>query len=143
MTCVALLFAVILTVSKVTSLQCSDQQLLASGDDHLQQVTTLAYNTAWLIDDCTIMKIDTGEKLDIVYTTDSLIITTARDGHTSEVIAKKQNELLCYDMAANNQTGYYFIPPFVLSSLLVLVLSGYICGLNYCLKSDITCLASC
>ena len=61
----------ILTVSKVASLLCSDQQLPASGDDDLQQVSTLQY---CLVDDCTIMIIDTGEKLDIVYTTDSLIV---------------------------------------------------------------------
>ena len=67
-----LLFTVILTtVSKVKSLHCSDQQLPASGDDDLQQVTTLQY---CLVDNCTIMMIDAGEELDIVYTTDSLII---------------------------------------------------------------------
>ena len=93
MACLTLLFIVILTiVSKVTSLHCSDQQLPASGDDDLQQVTTLQY---CLVDDCTIMKIDTGEKLDIVYTTDSLIVTTPTDGHTSEVIARLENELPC------------------------------------------------
>ena len=71
MGCIALLFIVILTtVSKVTSLHCSDQQLPAIGDDDLQQVTTLQY---YLVDNCTIMVIDTGEKLDIIYTTDSLI----------------------------------------------------------------------
>ena len=46
-----LLFIVILTtVSKVTSLHCSDQQLPASGDDDSQQVTTLQY---CLFDNCT------------------------------------------------------------------------------------------
>ena len=48
------------------------QQLPASGDDHLQQVTTLQY---CLLDNCTIMMIETGKELDIVYTTDSLIVT--------------------------------------------------------------------
>ena len=51
------------------------------------------------------MNTDTGEKLDIVYTTDS---TTPRDGHMSEVIAEQQNELPCYDTAANNQAGYFY-----------------------------------
>ena len=95
MACLTLLFIVILTtVSKVTSLHCSDQKLPASGDDHLQQVTTLQY---CLVDDCTIMKINTGEKLDIVYTTDSLIVTTPTDGHTSEVITRLDNELPCLE----------------------------------------------
>ena len=93
MACLTLLFIVILaTVSKVTSLYCSDQQLPASGDVDLQQVTTIQY---CLVDDCTIMKIDTGEKLDIVYTTDSLIVTTPTDGHTSKVTARLENELHC------------------------------------------------
>ena len=88
-----LLFIVILTtVSEVTSLHCSDQQLPASGDDDSQQVTTLRY---CLFDNCTIKRIDTGEKLDIVYTTDSLIVTTPTDGHTSTVVAKKEYEFSC------------------------------------------------
>ena len=95
MACLTLLFIVILTtVSKVTSLHCSDQQLPPSGDDDLQQVTTLQY---CLVDHCTIMKINTGEKLDIVYTTDSLTVTTPTDGHTSEVITRLENELLCLE----------------------------------------------
>jgi len=49
-----LLFIVILTtVSKVTLLYCSDQQLPASGDDDLQQVTTLHYCQ---VDNCTIRR---------------------------------------------------------------------------------------
>ena len=84
----SIFFIVILTTaSKVTSLHCYHQQLPASGDDHLQQVTTLQY---CLVDDCTIIKI--GEKLDIVYTTDSLIVTTPTDGHNSEVIAREKND---------------------------------------------------
>ena len=88
-----LLFVVTLTtVSKVTSLHCSDQQLPASGDDDLQQVTTLQY---CLVDNCTIMMIDTGEELDIVYTTNGLIVATPTDGHTSMMITKQKNEVPC------------------------------------------------
>jgi len=72
---------------------CNDFTVLnyqpASGDDHLKQVSTLQY---CLIDDCTIMKIDTGDKLDIVYTTDTSIPTV---GHTSEVLTRLENELSC------------------------------------------------
>jgi len=39
--------------------------------------------------------IDTGEKLDITYTTDNLIFTTPIDGRTSMMIAKDTNELSC------------------------------------------------
>ena len=43
------------------------------------------------------MKFDTREILDIAYTTDSLFVTTPIDGHTSEVIAKQEKELLCLE----------------------------------------------
>ena len=95
MACLSLLFIIIITtVSEVTSLYCSDQQLPASDDD-LQQVTTLQY---CLVDNCNIMRIDTGEELNIVYTTDSLIVTTPTDGCTSVVIAKQEIELPCLDV---------------------------------------------
>jgi len=127
MACLTLLFIVILTTaSKVTSLHCS--QLSASGDDHLQQVTTLPY---CLVDDCTIMKINTGEKLDIVYTTDSLIVTTPTDGHTSEVIVRLENELPClnFDGAFDN----YQLAEIVEFSLITVV-SGYIITMHVMFK---------
>ena len=78
-----------------TPLYCSDVQLPASGSGHdtdLSQVTTLQY---CIIDNCTILRIDTGQQLDIVYTTESLLIVTPKDGHTSMVITKIDNELPC------------------------------------------------
>jgi len=41
------------------------------------------------------MKIDTGEKLDIVYTIDNLLIATPTDSHTSVMIIKLDDELPC------------------------------------------------
>ena len=41
------------------------------------------------------MKIDTGQQLDIVYTTESLLIVTPKDGRTSMVITKIDDELPC------------------------------------------------
>jgi len=121
----AVLFIVILTtVCKVTSLHCSDQQLpAASGDDHLQQVTTLQY---CLIDNCTILVIDTGEKLDIVYTTDSLIVTTPTDGHTSAIIGRLEMEPYC--VSANTLSADYiaFIVIWVGTSVLLVLVDGYI-----------------
>jgi len=130
MICFTLFFIVILTtVSKVTSLQCS--QLPASGDDHLQQVTTLQY---CLVDDCTIMKIDTGDKLDIVYTTDSLIVTTPTDGHTSEVIARLENELPCLEPRDELQDFQSVHVIFLVIFSLLLVISGYIIAVHIMLK---------
>ena len=86
---VSLLLIAILTVaSGATPLYCSDVQSPASGSGHntdLSQVTTLQY---CIIDNCTIMSIDTGQQLDIIYTTGSLLIVTPRDGHTSMAIPK-------------------------------------------------------
>ena len=91
---VSLLLIAILTVaSGATPLYCSDVQSPASGSGHntdLSQVTTLQY---CIIDNCTIMSIDTEQQLNIVYTTESLLIVTPRDGHTSMVITKIDDEL--------------------------------------------------
>ena len=93
MASLTLLFIFILiTVSKVTSLHCSDQQLPAGGDDDLQQVTALHYCR---VDNCTIIRLDTGEELDIFYTTDSVLVTTLTNGNTSVMIAKDEHAFLC------------------------------------------------
>jgi len=57
MACLAVLFIVILTIIEVTSLNCSDQQLPASGDDDQQVAAVLQY---CLVDNCTIMMIKLG-----------------------------------------------------------------------------------
>ena len=76
--------------------QCSPDQpstsSSATGIDDLQQVTTLQY---CLVDDCTIMMIDTGEELDIVYTTDSLLVVAVKGNQTSLVVFKRENEQSC------------------------------------------------
>ena len=63
---------------------------LSGHNTDLLQVTTLQY---CIIDNCTIISIDTGQQLDIVYTTESLLIVTPKGGHTSVVIAKIDDEL--------------------------------------------------
>ena len=93
-----LLIAILTVASGATPLYCSDvQSPAASGSGHntdLSQVTTLQY---CIIDNCTIMRIDTGQQLDIVYTTESLLIVTPKDGHTSMAIAKINDELPCLE----------------------------------------------
>ena len=94
----SLLFTAILTVASAGAapIYCSDThvQSPASGshDTDLSQVISLQY---CIIDNCTIMKIDTGEQLDIVYTTESLLVVTPIEGLTSMVIAKIDDELSC------------------------------------------------
>ena len=41
------------------------------------------------------MRIDTGQQLDIVYTTENLLIVTPVGAHTSMVIGKFDDELYC------------------------------------------------
>ena len=102
---VSLLFIAILTVaSGATPLYYSDVQSPASGSGHghntdLSQVTTLQY---CIIDNCTIKRIDTGQQLDIVYITESLLIVTPKDGRTSMVITKIDDALPCLEY--NNNT---------------------------------------
>jgi len=121
-----LLFIVILTtVSKVTLLNCSDQLLTASGDDmpDSQQVAPLQY---CLVNNCTIMMVNTGEKLDVVYTTDSLIVATPTDGHTSVVIATLEKELPCFTPSSSSDQGIngQFIGSLALA-MVISIVSGY------------------
>ena len=90
-----LFFLLILTTTQTTSLHhhCnSDVYSSASGMADLQQLTTLQY---CLIDNCTIIRIDTGQQLDIVYTTQTHLVVTPTDGQTSLLISKNDPELFC------------------------------------------------
>ena len=126
MACFTLLLITILSVAsgQATPLYCSDVQSPASGSHNtdLSQVTTLQY---CIIDNCTIMRIDTGQQLDIVCTIESLLIVTPIDGHTSMVIAKIDDQLSCfvedYNMVNIGQLlGSLPLPLFILMS------SGYV-----------------
>ena len=125
--CSLLLIAILTVVSGATPLYCSDVQSPASGSDHntdLSQVTTLQY---CIIDNCTIMRIDTGQQLDIVYTTESLLIVTPKDGHTSMVISKLDDEVPCLkypNMIEDNQI-IESVGVLTMSSLIIMV-SAYI-----------------
>jgi len=128
MACFTLLLVAILTFSKATTFPCSDRQPPGSarGDDipGTQQVTTLQY---CLIDNCTVMRIDTGEKLDIMYITESLLVATPKDGHTSVMIAKHQNELHCF-IPQNKIVGepVILIVMVCLNSTLLIIINGIV-----------------
>jgi len=80
--------------SEATLLYCSDLQSPASGSHitDLPQVTTLQY---CIINNCTIIRIDIGQQLDIFYTTENLLIVTLVGVHTSMVIGKIDDEMPC------------------------------------------------
>ena len=48
-----------------------------------------------IIDNCTIMRVDTGETLDIIYTIDSLMVVTSTDGQASTFVTKNNTALAC------------------------------------------------
>ena len=91
-----LFFLFALTTTQTTSLHyhCnSDVYSSASSMADLQQLTTLQY---CLIDNCTIIRNDTGQQLDIVYTTQSHFVITPTDGQTSTMlISKNDPEVFC------------------------------------------------
>ena len=133
----SLLLIVILTVaSGAVSLYCSDVgSPAASGSGHntdLSQVTTLQYCT---IDNCTIMRIDTGQQLDIVYTTESLLIVTPKDGKTSMVIAKADDEFPCLEYFNTVDDSQVIQYASVTLTLLVMLISAYTLIVHLLLKS--------
>ena len=120
-----LLFILILTTTQTTSLDhhCnSDVYSSASGMDNLQQPTTLQY---CLIDNCTIIRIDTGQQLDIVYTTQSLLVVTPTDDHTSVLISKNEPELFC-STNHNTSDGHFLQVIRIIILILPILVSGYI-----------------
>ena len=120
--------AVLAVASGAIPLYCSDVQSPASGNGHntdLSQVTTLQY---CVIDNCTIKRIDTGQQLDIIYTTESLLIVTPKDGHTSMVIAKVDDGPPCHEDRNNNNHAPLDLAGVILglSALLIMIIDGSI-----------------
>jgi len=126
MGCFTLLFFIILTISKVTSFSCTGQLISdqASGDDVPipQKVTILQY---CYIDNCTIMRTDTGEELDISYTTDSLLVATPTDGHTSVMITRLDDELPCA-VSTSEAPDLVGIATFSSILMLLVLVNGYV-----------------
>ena len=100
---IILFLLVIVGTSKAASISShscnlNTPSLSASGDDvdmtDLSQVnTSLQY---CMIDNCTIMRIDTGEELEIIHTTESLLVAVPTDSHTSEIVLPLDNEVSCF-----------------------------------------------
>ena len=116
---ISLFLILILTATQATPLHhdCnSDVYLLASG---LQELTTLQY---CIIDNCTIIRIDTEQQMNIVYTTQSHLVVTPTDGQTSTMLISKNNpELFC---PSPDDTDLQIV--IAITLLLVSLLSGII-----------------
>ena len=130
---IILLLIPILTVTQTTSVRhnCnSDGYSSASGMADLQQLTTLQY---CLIDNCTIIRTDTGQQLDIVYTTQiSHLVVTPTDGQTSMLISKNDPELFCSTPSTSNNTNQQI--PVTVTVIISVLLSGYIAVVHLMFK---------
>ena len=104
--------------------------LSTSGMADLQQFVSLQY---CLIDNCTIMRINTGQQLDIAYTTQSHLIVTPTDGQTSMLVTKNHPELFCSTSNINNRLIIEYIVGTILVILLMLT-SGYIAVVHLMFK---------
>ena len=103
MACFALFLLVLCVTSKATLISAHSCNLsirsseIASGADMdmmdpSQVATSLLY---CIIDNCTIMRVDSREELDIIYTTENLLLVVPTDGHTSEIALMLENEVPC------------------------------------------------
>ena len=133
MSYIVLFFLLILTTTQATSLHHCNSDV-ASGMADLQQLTTLQH---CLIDNCTIIRIDTGQQLDIVYTTQSHLVVTPTDAQTSMFISKNDPELFC---STSNTTNNF--------AIIIQVSMGRIMAMLVGLVSDaslqcIRCLKNC
>ena len=130
---IILFFLLVLTATQTTSLHhhCnSDVHSSASGMADVQQLTILQY---CLIDNCTIVRIDTGQQLDIVYTTESHLVVTPTDGQTSIFISKNDPEVFCSTPIATNNSTTTQVIGLIVATLIALV-SGYIAVIHMIFK---------
>ena len=72
------------------------------------------------------MRIDTGQQLDIVYTTESLLIVTPKDGHTSMAITKNDDVLPCLQYHNTFDDSHIFQHAEVVIHLFTLTVSACI-----------------
>ena len=108
----------------------SDVYSSASDMADSQQLITLPY---CLIDNCTIMWIDTGKQLDIIYTTESCLIVTPKDSQTPLILTKSDPELLCSASNTSDSIIIGYIMSSVIISLIILT-SGYIAVVHLVFK---------
>ena len=130
MRCTVLLLIIAMFIDgEATTLYCSDPQSTDTGIDSgdgvvdFGQVTTLQY---CIIDNCTIVRSDTGQQLDVIYTTDSHIVATPRGMQTTLVIDKMDKELACIKPKMDTNilsTKLYII--FLCIAAPILIVSGY------------------
>ena len=127
---IALFLIFILTTTQTNPLHHHYNSEAYSSASGLQEPTKLQY---CLIDNCTIIRNDTGQQLDIVYTTQSHLVVIPTDGQTSTMlISKNDPELFCSSTGTTDNANTPIIR--VVTSLLSTLLSGYIAVLHLMFK---------
>ena len=90
--------ALLLAILTITALQWSCALMPATSedgsgvDDPGSKVITLQY---CIIDNSTILRLDTGDQLDIVYTEDSALVVTMKDSQTTIEVPRLYDEQVC------------------------------------------------
>ena len=116
---ISLFLILVLTATQATPLHHHCNSDVYSSASGLQELTALQY---CIIDNCTIIRIDTGQQLDIVYTTQSHLVVTPTDGQSSTMlISKNDPELFC---PSPDDTDLQIV--IAITLLLVSLLSGSI-----------------
>ena len=91
-------------------------------DDPDSKVITLQY---CIIDNSTILRLDTGDQLDIVYTKDSTLVVTMKDSQTTIEVPRLYNEQVCSVLPVDiNISTPFYIYASVWTGLM-LSLTGY------------------
>ena len=128
-TCLLYIIIIIVGYSHVvlSHYNCSNVQPPSSSDSSSSggvrdlQVIPLHY---CIIDNCTIMRVDTGETLNIIYTTDGLMVVTPTDGQTSTVVTKNNTAVACLAHDDDKELTTDMVVRLV-TALLVALVSGY------------------
>ena len=90
--------ALLLAILTITTLQWSCALMPATSEDGSgedatdSKVITLRY---CIIDNSTILRLDTGDQLDIVYTEDSTLVVTMKDSQTTIEVPRLYDEQVC------------------------------------------------
>ena len=95
-----------------------------SGADAVEEVVTLQY---CIINNSTILRIDTGEYLDIIYKRDSVLVVTPNDLQTTMTVSRLNNEPVCsMDNSPSNVILSTFLYVFMSVWLAILLsVTGY------------------
>ena len=124
----AVSFVLAVAIMTITILEWSCALMPTTSEDgsgvDSPEVTTLQY---CIIDNSTILRLDTGEQLDIVYTKDSILVVTIDGCQTAVEVSRPYDELVCSMNDLSDDTG---IPnslylTILVWTALVLAITGY------------------